>query len=231
MAANPGAEPSTASGIGFETASYTLSGGTITLAQNTNSGWLNEEMRTDAAADTIGSDLALPGSMNKTGSGKLTLTGVSTVGMYIGAAVAIQNGTLVVAGGDDRLPLQTAIFLAVAATAACCNWERQRLSQTVARVFTSGTGTGNRIVGGSDQTSTLTVDASDATLPWFKWDEYDGILGGEGTNQNNLRLAETGGVLMLTGDNTYTGGTYVSGGQCTWGSDNAFGSGQALTVP
>ena len=48
----------TASGIGFETASYTLSGGSITLAQNTNSGWLNGQIRTDAAAATIGSVLA-----------------------------------------------------------------------------------------------------------------------------------------------------------------------------
>ena len=62
---------------------------------------------------------------------------------------------------------------------------------TVGSLTTSGTGTGNRVVGGNASVSTLTVNAgADVT--------FDGVLGGPGANQNNLALTKSGIGTTLT---------------------------------
>ena len=71
----------------------------------------------------------------------------------------------------------------------------------------SGTGTGNRVVGGNASVSLLTVNAGADVI-------YDGILGGPGANQNNLALTKSGigTMLYLSGVNTYTGPTIINNG-------------------
>ena len=79
------------------------------------------------------------------------------------------------------------------------------LNQTLSSLIAVGTGS-SRVVGGNAGNSTLTMDITGPVT-------FPVTLGGGGTNQNNLTLAVTGGgVMTLTGPNTYTGGTVVTGG-------------------
>ena len=60
------------------------------------------------------------------------------------------------------------------------------------------------IVGGSATTATLTLGQADAVT-------FAGIIGGTGTNENNLALTKAGAsTLTLSGTNPYSGGTTVS---------------------
>ena len=188
----------------------------------------------DCDADSIGSqwanDVVGSGGLTKTGAGVLTLTGAST---YSGDTTFIEDGTLVVAGGDNRLPTWTAIVLGSGDDNGVLQLGdgSGASNQTIARLFTSGDGNGNRVVGGAGDDSRLTIDDDyvDSSYCWPEFDQFGGILGGPGENQNHLALTTyvgSCGPLMLTGANTYAGGTtLVSGILGTWGSDTAFGTG------
>jgi fibronectin-binding autotransporter adhesin len=81
-------------------------------------------------------------------------------------------------------------------------------NQELAGLETAGTGTANRVVGGSSTQSTLTLNIPAATTNTFA-----GVLGGPDANENNLALYKKGeGTLILTGQNTYTGRTTVAAG-------------------
>jgi autotransporter-associated beta strand protein len=102
-------------------------------------------------------------------------------------------------------------------------------NQELAGLETAGTGTANRVVGGSSTTSTLTLNIADTVT-----NTYAGYLGGSDTDENNLALVKTGlGTLVLSGNNTYTGTTTVSQGVLKITHPNALGAtgaGQGTTV-
>jgi autotransporter-associated beta strand protein len=138
-------------------------------------------------------------------SGTLALTGANT---YTGAT-AVKNGTLVLGSGGslsgsnsltlgDATANTSGVFQLGDATAA--------VNATVTSLTTAGTGTANAVVGGNAAVSTLTVNNSGSVT-------YAGLLGGVGTNQNNLALTMSGsGKLTLSGANTYSGNTMISAG-------------------
>ena len=207
-----------AGSIGFAAGSYTLSGGTITLTQSNTSGWTGGQIDVGSGiTDEITSILAGSVGLTKTGSGVLTLTGAST---YSGNT-AVRNGTLAVAGGDDRLPTGTAVNLGTSTTngilqlgdgTTACN-------QTVAGI---GTPTGqnmngaSRVVGGGSSLATLTVDVAGVHDGFI----FYGAFGGPGQYQNNLTLTKIGlgteevvfGGGPYSTTSTYTGGTNVDQG-------------------
>lgn len=80
-----------------------------------------------------------------------------------------------------------------------------------------GVSTGNKIVGGAAGTSVLTLNRSvDDTLSTAV------VLGGAGTNENNLRLVKQNvNTLTISGANTFTGSTTVEGGVLLLSNQNA----------
>jgi uncharacterized repeat protein (TIGR01451 family) len=173
-------------------------------------------------------------NLTKTGTGTLTLTGANTfASAQHGADVNIENGTLALAGGDNRLPAWVAVTLGSGSDSGVLQLGDASgpVNQTVARIFTAGTGTANAIVGGASDVSNLTLVDAHADW-WDKWDDFAGTLGGSGTIQNNLSLTVDAAGLMLDGENTYAGGTYVRNGVVAIdGSDSAFGTGQIVLAP
>lgn len=145
------------------------------------------------------------GALYKLGTGTLTLTGASTftAGANV-AATTIQNGTLSLSGGNDRLPAGSAVYLGVGTTSGRLSLDG--ISQTITGLTNIGTGTANAVVGGNATLSTLTVNNT-------KNYTFSGRLGGAAANENNLAFTKSGaGILTLSGANTYTGTTTVNGG-------------------
>ena len=158
--------------------------------------------------------------VNKNGAtGSVLLTGSSTYsnGMWV------HSGYIILSGGDNRLPVASSLALGDGANNA--QLVLNGISQTLANVFVSGTGTGNAVVGGSSTTSTLTLSNASNTT-------YAGTIGGVSTNANNIGLTKAGaGTLTVTGSNTYTGSTVVSAGALEVGSAGVGTTGSgAVTV-
>jgi len=163
------------------------------------------------ASLTISSVISGDSSLTKTGVGALTLSGAS---IYTGDT-EISGGTLAIAGGDNRLPVGTAVILGSGTNSGvlqlgdgivACN-------QTLAGLTESGTSAYNRVIGGGSGNATLTLNISGA-------DSFGGILGGAGTYDNNLALIKTNmGTLVLTGASTYIGLTTMQAGTLQLGLD------------
>jgi fibronectin-binding autotransporter adhesin len=173
---------------------------------------------------------------NKTGTGSLVLTGASTYPYGTGVA----NGTLILSGGDNRLPVTTGVQLGDGGSNSGV-LQLNGVNQTITALTVSGSGTANAVVGGSTTLSTLTVDIdltdptsgapSTASTAVLAPDTYAGLLGGSGQYQNNLNLVKTGpGNLILSGTSTYTGTTTVSAGTLTLASGAAAATVSPTTV-
>jgi fibronectin-binding autotransporter adhesin len=149
------------------------------------------------------------------GSSTLTLSGASTFG---GLMRVTNGGTVVLKGGDDRLPTTTALWLGLSSETIGATVRLGDASghsnQTVDTLNTNGSGT-FAVVGGNASVSTLTVSgAANGT--------FAGTIGGAGTNENNLALTKSGaGTLTLSGTNTYTGETNVNGGTLAIGASGS----------
>jgi len=165
---------------------------------------INVDTSTSGGTATLPYGVIGTGGLIKSGQGILNMSAASD---YNGAT-AVQNGTLFIYSGDNRLPTGTTLTLGSGTTSGKLGigTSSTARSQTLAGLLTSGSGTGNRVVGQAAANSTLTLNiASENT--------FAGILGGSGANENNLALIKTGsGVLLLTGANTYSGATTVESG-------------------
>ena len=145
------------------------------------------------------SDGGLGFSLGKTGVGTLILSGTET---YTGGT-NVQNGTLQMAPGGilvstSAVTLGSGTNSGVLVLGSAGGTD----NLTIGSLTTSGTGSAaDAVVGGNSSVSTLTLSNSAA-------DSYAGLIGGTGTNQNQVALTKSGaGTLTLSGNNTYTGGT------------------------
>jgi len=119
-------------------------------------------------------------------------------------STSLSNGTLVT-GAANSLP--TSQFITFGQTANSGTLKLNGFDQTVGGLAVSGSGTANKIVNGSSTASTLTVSHASSNST------FSGVLGGTGTNENNFGLTKAGNAtLTLSGINTYTGATLISGG-------------------
>ncbi len=185
---------------------FSANGQTITLASSFQTG-------------TAGT-----GSFTKSGTGTFLITGANT---YTGGT-QINNGTIILGGGNNRLSASGAVSFGSGANSGILQLGNASgpSNQTVTSLAAVGTSNQakNAIVGGSASVSTLTVNLSAN-------DAFAGTLGGTGTNANNLALALTGtGTLTLSAANTFNGGTTVSSGKLAYGINNALPTAGSVNV-
>ena len=128
------------------------------------------------------------GRLVKTGAGTLQLAHPTS---NYTIETDIQEGTVIVTGGS--FDSDNAFVLGNGSTSAVLQLGNAstNYNMTVGSLAISGTGTGNRVVGGNASVSLLTVNAGANVI-------YDGIIGGPGANQNNLALTKSGVGTTLT---------------------------------
>ncbi len=168
---------------------------------------------TSSSTDIARLSGVITGSSNadllKTGAGTLELTGLN---LYTGGT-RIQQGTLVAnnGSGSGAIPNTSAVILANTAGATF----QLNASETI------GTLSGGGATGGSVniQGNTLTLgDQRDST--------FAGVISGSG----GAVVKQGGGIITLTGANTFTGGITLNAGTTVAGNNSAFGSTGAQTV-
>ncbi len=221
-----------------DASAYTISGNAFTLAgsivnNSANTQIINDAITLGTGVQTItttnsGGNIILGGILSGTdttsgialtGGGSLILTAANT---YVGPT-NVQNGTLILGTASGTatgsLSSSTAVTLGTGTTKGILQLgdASNTVNQTVASL-TNGSFAGSAVVSGSNGTSTLTINNSAA-------DTFSGVIGGTGTNNNNLALTKSGaGNLTLSGNssNTYTGVTTVTAGTLTLAKNAGF---------
>jgi len=168
------------------------------------------------------------GSLTKTGLGSLTLTGPSsysggtfiTAGTLIGSTQSLQgsmanNGQLVFAQNFDG-----AFNGAIVGIGALLKSGSGTVFLNGANSYTGGTAVSSGVLAGTTASLQGTIlNNAAVTFAQATNGTYAGAMGGSGT------LFKTGvGTLTLTGANSYTGGTVVTGGAIAVAQDAALGA-------
>ncbi|NQX02294.1 autotransporter-associated beta strand repeat-containing protein [bacterium] len=206
-----------ASGLQFDTASYTLTASTITL-----SGSATPVIATGTLSATINSTLAGTQGFAKTGTGTLTLGGANT---YTGDT-AINNGILQLTTGNDRLPTGTVVFLGQATSANLGTLDLNARNQQIAGL-TSSSGT-NATASNNTVTSTAAATLTINTAGSNSYTYGDGTNANSGVITGAISLVKSGAGTQILGDaNTYTGTTTLNAGKLV--VTNSIGS-SAVTV-
>jgi fibronectin-binding autotransporter adhesin len=157
-------------------------------------------------------DLAIR-SVNSPGTYKLTGSSSYTGRTLINQVTSAKGATIILAGGDNRLPVGSALSIGTGfSTPITSKLQLGDDSGPVNQTFSGLTGaavSANNlcsIVGGNALISRLTCNNSTTFT-------YAATLGGSLTNENNLALTKSNtGILNLSGTNTYVGDTTVTGG-------------------
>ena len=212
---------------GFGTAVFNFGGGTLQANGTfstavpmtlTGSGG-NATVDTAGYTVTLSGSLSGPGGLTKTDSGTLTLTGSDTYSggttlsagqLNINATAALGTGTFTISGGTIGNASGSPITLS---TNNAQTWNGDFIF--------AGTSDLNLGTGAITMTSSRTVTVVSNTLT------VGGVISDSGSGYS-LTMAGPG-TLTLTGSDTYSGGTTLSGGQLNINAAAALGSG-ALTI-
>lgn len=145
-------------------------------------------------------------SIAKSGLGTVVLAGTST----FAGNLKVYEGAVQLAGGSVVSSSMEFLIGSGSRSGKVILGSTTAASPSIDYITTVGSGTDNRIVGGSSAMSRLTLTGSATTASTFS----SGFLGGPGTNENNLefRMASATGLVTLGGDNTYSGATILSRG-------------------
>ena len=193
-----------ADGLIFTAPGYTLSG-TQPVILNAPLSTLD----TQTFGATISAPLTGLGSIRVAGAGTLTLSGSNR---YNGSTT-VENGTLVLSGGDNRLPTDTTVTLGGGGPAAAGTLKLNGCNQELAGLWPAGHDAGattaNRVINGSATPCTLTLN-----IEHSRNNQFVGTLGGPGQDENNFAVRKTGGGMLWLGRSiTWTGGTTIEQGE------------------
>jgi fibronectin-binding autotransporter adhesin len=158
------------------------------------------------------------GNLTKAGNGVLILSNAgNTFGNATTPTVTVLAGILQISGGNNRIPVASALTLVGDATSSApAVLELNALSQTLAGLTSTGSpALANRVINTPAGDGALVVNYSGAGQT------YAGNLGAAGGNNFTFTKAGTG-TLTLTGTNTYSRATTVSGGTLVIGAAFAF---------
>jgi fibronectin-binding autotransporter adhesin len=223
------------SGVGSDGALLAISGGTGTWAGNVNNvgsriGYQNSSL---VITGTIsGSGLSISGYGGDTPNTQATAYGItiSAPATYSGATTIIRG--ILKNGVDNALPTGTTLDIHSSNNAAAtqsATFDLNGFNQTVAVLQSGGVlgGHGNAYLQNSSAT-TKTFTANQASNTTF-FGIIQGNLAFTKSGAGNLTLTPTwltgSGTTWVTGTNTFSGDTLVSGGTLTLGNANAlFGS-------
>lgn len=200
------------------------SGSVINNRIDFQSGAFGYVMNVDQGLNTTTGDVVLEGVLRgsttyrKTNIGSVKITGAgANTGSF-----DLQNGRLILSGGDNRLGAGSNIIIGNAANSGRLILDG--VAQTFTAVTSAGTGLGNSIVSGSATLSTLTINNTAAST-------LSAMIGGGATNENNLALAKSGaGTLTVNGANTFTGGTTLNAGTLELGSLSALSNNGTISM-
>lgn len=202
----------------------TASGSILSSSVKLNVTSFGYVMNIAAGPSTATADLTIEGFVQgdrpfiKNGYGSVKLMGASTNV----AAFEIRQGSLILSGGDNRLGNTSNVILGTGTASG--ELILDGVSQTLVGITISGTGLQNSVRSSSAALSSLVINNSAATA-------LTANLGGAGLNENNLELVKINtGELMVSGNNTYTGGTKISAGVLTLGSKSALGTSGDITM-
>ena len=164
------------------------------------------------------------GSWAKQGGGTLALGGVST---YSGPTL-LNNGTIQLTTGNDRLPTTTVLSLGQAASTNLGTLDLNARNQTIAGlasiVGTNASASTNLVTAAASGTLSINVTSGSS----FTYG--DGSATNSGVISGAVSIVKQGaGAQILGGANTYTGTTTLSAGTLRSGTgtvgNSAFGSG------
>jgi len=180
----------------------------FTLSQTAN---FSTRTLTDTMVDTFNQPISGPGGLIKDGDGTMVIAANAT---YAGTTV-VSNGTLKIAGSNNRLPVSTTLQMGEATSSFGGTFDLNGLNQTLAGLTSAGGGAANSaVVNTSTTAAVLTVDQPSGSLT------YAGSLGA-GTNTNFSFVKNGVGSLRLDYNSTYTGSTTVVGGTLVVGNATA----------
>ncbi len=188
-----------------------LGSGSLTLnSANTYAGG------TTLSAGTLNINNAGTGTGSAIGTGKLTISGVSTIDNTSGSAITIStnnleawNSSFTFLGSNDLNLGTGAITLGGSGTLTAS-----------ASTLTVG---GSLDLGpGNNNTRTLTINGGGNVI-------FNGVVQNTGTNASGSLTYAGTGTLTLNGNDTYSGTTTLSSGTVAIGNDNAFGT-SALAI-
>ncbi|QQE12265.1 autotransporter-associated beta strand repeat-containing protein [Planctomycetota bacterium] len=205
-----GGETTIGSGTAFSSGAIAVSGTSelnagISSIVLDNAVTLNDDLTVSGDNDlTLTNVIDGTGTLTKEGNSVLTLNGMNTYG----GGTNINAGTIIAVGGNAIGDIGPVTLADVSGATLQLNSD-----ETIGSLAGGGS-TGGEV---NLQSHTLVVgDENDTT--------FDGVVSGTGA------LVKHGtGILTLTGTNTYSGGTTLSAGGITVGSDNAIGT-SSLTV-
>ncbi|WP_158259851.1 autotransporter outer membrane beta-barrel domain-containing protein [Phyllobacterium phragmitis] len=179
---------SSSGNLGDIASRVTINGGTLQSGASFETGHAVTLAAADSTIDTQANNNTLtgsidgPGSLTKTGTGRLSLAGTGT---YAGRSI-VKQGTLALVGDGD--------ISATGGVTADATFDISGIAADMTSIKgLSGGSDGSVHLGGKE----LTITAADNDI-------FRGVIDGDGG------LDVTGGGQILSGDNIYTGGTHIA---------------------